>query len=118
MKTRQDVLDIVNRIVYKDWKFRLQDKGDGWLIQATFLAPDIHTGADETQYCRKFYISSHACDSEIIRTAYLAIQQAEAHEMNEQFKFDNVAIFDPHLNYKNLAANIDTIGIEAREPRK
>jgi len=75
MKTRQDVLDIVNRIVYKDWKFRLQNREDGWLIQATFIAPDIHSGEQELQLCRKFYVSPHACYSEVIRTAYLATKK-------------------------------------------
>lgn len=117
MKTKENIQTILDKIQYKDWKFRLLEKGDGFLIQATFIAEDIHSKIIEEQFCRKFYVSSHSCDNEIVRTVYLAVQQAEMHELDENFKYLGKAIFDPHLNMERLAQSIDDIGIEAREPK-
>jgi len=119
MKTKKEIQEIVDLISYKDWKFRLLDKADGHLFQVTFFAKDIHSGEVEEQFCRKFYVSPHSCVSEIIRTAYLAVQQAEMHELDENFKFNNTALFDPHLDLVNLSEliAIGQVGTDERLPK-
>jgi hypothetical protein len=111
---------IIAKIKYKDWKFVLQSKGDGFLIQPTFWGPDIKTGKLELQKCRKWYVSSHACLAEVVRTMYAAVESAEFHEFQERFKFNGEAIFSPHLNPKSLSDLIKSngLGISVREGPK
>lgn len=45
---------------------------------------------------RKWMLSYHMCDTEIVNTAYLAYQQAMQHELGEMFTFNGVAVYDPH----------------------
>lgn len=120
MITKDEIQLILNCIEYKPgWNLRLLDKGDGYLVQVTFLAKDIHTQEDEMQYCRKYYVSPHSCRSEIIRGVHQAIQQAELHEMNETFKYNGVAIFDPHTDLDLVASLFVTghIQTESRTPK-
>jgi hypothetical protein len=82
------------------------------------MAKDSKTGEMALQQCRKWYISSHACEGEIVRTVYKAIEAAELHEMQENFKFCGQAIYQPHLSPEDLALLIagDWIGESIRLP--
>lgn len=107
MQTLKTIKQLVARIKYKDWEFRIIAKDKNTiLIQPQFKGADSDTGKIELQRCRKWYISKYMCDSEIIRTCFLAIQQAEEHELCEHFKFDGQAIYTPHLNLKTMADSI------------
>jgi hypothetical protein len=106
MKTFKEVEQIVNNISYKNWKLRVLEKGDGFLLQVLFVAKDIKTGLDQEQRCRKWYISSHCCNSEIVRTAFKAIEAAELHELHENFQYKGRRVFDPHIDVDHLAGAI------------
>jgi hypothetical protein len=101
--SREDLQRIIRQISYKDWNFIVHDKGDGFLVQAIFVGPDSETGKDELQKCRKWYVSSHACLSEVVRTLYMAVEAAEFHEFQERFKFMGQAVFSPHINPHTMA---------------
>ena len=83
------------------------EKGDGFLLQVIFEAICVKTGQKSEQRCRKWYISSHSCNSEIVRTALKAIEAAEIHELYENFTYKGARIFDPHLDTDRLANLID-----------
>lgn len=102
-----DLQKVVDEISYKDWQFRLLEKGDGFLLQVEFMARCIKSGELALQRGRKWYISSHACRSEIVRTAYKAIEAAEMHELHENFKYKGKLIFDPHIDPLALACGIE-----------
>lgn len=93
---------ILDEIKYKEWCFRVQDKGDGYLIQLSWIAEDAITGKLSTQKGRKWYISSHAIPQEVVRTAYKAVLAAEEHEVGENFKYKGSAIFNPHQDPEKL----------------
>ncbi len=93
---------LVAQITYKDWTFYLDARAGGLLLQIRFLAPDVHTGEPAMQYCRKWYISSHSTDNEVIRTCFLAVQTAEAHELAEQFHYRGVRVANPHLDIASI----------------
>lgn len=114
-----EMSEIISQIKYKsDWKFRLITKGDGFLFQITFMEKDLTSESEdlEMQFCRKWYISPYSTVSEVISTAYKAVQAAELHEIGERFKYRGKMIFNPHMNYDELVHNIDAIGIDVREP--
>lgn len=123
-KTKLEISYILSQISYDKpgWKWRLFEKGDGFLFQWTFMERDLtnpdSNAPEEEQFARKWYISPFMTDSEIIRTAYLAVQQAEIHEIAERFTFCGIRIFDPHMNYPALAHYIDIIGVDNRIPKE
>lgn len=104
MQTFETIKKILDDVKYKDWVFRLKPKGDGWTLQVIFLAQDNDNPSMVMfpQHCRKYYISQHATKSEIVRSAFLAVRQAEEHEMAELFTYKGERIFNPHVNVDAL----------------
>ncbi len=97
--TLDDLQGVVSEVEFRDWEFRVLEKGDGFLLQVRFMALDS-SGTDtwEMQSGRKWYISSHACMAEIVRTAWKAVEAAVLHEAQESFKYRGVILHDPHLD--------------------
>lgn len=89
---------VIRQVAYKDWTFRILPKGDGFLLQTRFVA------SGELQSCRKWYISSHSTQSEVVQTAFKAVLSAEEHEVRELFKYKGQSIFNPHFNVDQRAA--------------
>jgi len=105
------------------WKWRLLEKGGGFLFQWEFMERDLTSSdpnaPEERQQARKWYISPYMTRSEIIRTAFLSVQQAELHEVAERFQFWGQRIFDPHMDYAALSIALydDKIGVDNRIPK-
>jgi len=71
-------------------------------LQVDYEAPCTKTNNLESWKGRKWYLSEFMTDDEIIKTAYCAFQSAVTHEIMEGFKFDNVIVFNPHINFREL----------------
>lgn len=118
--SHERLLMILADIQYRDWTFHVQNKGDGFLLQVSFMAPDSSNGKVAVQKSRKWYISSHSCRNEVIRTVYKAIVAAEEHERDENFKYKDVAVFDPHRSLDDVAIldSLNIFNIDVRVPNK
>lgn len=101
---------IIGDIKYKDWKFNIIARKDCYVLKITFEAPDINTGKMQTQHCRKWFISHHACRAEVVRTAWKAVLAAEEHEAGELFQYKGVRIHSPHLDPYMVACIIEEEG--------
>lgn len=64
---------------------------------------------DEHWKGRKWYVSSHATDAEVIATAFKAVVTAEEHETREKFLYKGKAIYGPHLSLDALLGNADQV---------
>lgn len=53
---------------------------------------------------RKWMLSRHMTDGEIVQTAFLATLTAIEHEVREQFRYKGVAVMDPHYDIDKLVA--------------
>lgn len=106
MKTLEEIKRIVHAITYKDWIFKVADTNGVPWFQALFNEPDVHTGKMSLQKSAKQILSYHMCDNEIIRVVYKTVKRAIEHEIDENFKYASVAIFNPHMNYTQLALAI------------
>lgn len=62
------------------------------------------TGQPHPWNGRKWLLSPHMTDGEVVWTAFKAILTALEHEAREQFKFDGVAVADSHVDIHKLAA--------------
>ena len=101
----EEFKSIISKIKYKDWSLKWFSIENGFLLQWIFMEKDATKAEDETlyeQYCRKWYVSKYSTKTEVIRTAWLAVQQAVMHEVAESFLYNNVRLFDPHTDYVSL----------------
>jgi hypothetical protein len=51
---------------------------------------------------RKWRLSSHMTDGEIVQTAFMAVMAANEHETREKFTYRGVSVFDPHYDIEKL----------------
>lgn len=56
---------------------------------------------------RKWYLSKHMTDDEIIKTCYAAFEACVKHEIMEGFKVDGKMLFNPHINFEALLSISD-----------
>jgi hypothetical protein len=104
--TYDDVKAIVALITLPTgWSVRTMVKGDGFLVQIVFMAPNFPDETPKLQSCRKWYVSSFATVTEVVRTVYKAGKVALEHEYDEQFMYRGVALFHPHQSIEDLVDN-------------
>lgn len=79
----------------------LHDNGRVYL-QIAYDAPCTKTGKIEPWKGRKWTLSEFMTDDEIVKTAYAAFEAAVIHEVMEGFKFDDIIVFNPHVDFRAL----------------
>lgn len=87
---------LLNRVDYPKGGFVYSFKGECMFIQHSQIVNCINSNKMESQRGRKFYISEHMTDGEILRTAFLAVKLFEEHEINETFLVDGERFLNPH----------------------
>jgi len=98
---------ILSKIKYLDWTFELDSKHTAWsdtqtretshMIRVKFNAPDNDNPSNTTeQYGRWWVLPDNFTESDVIRTAWKAIECAVIHEAQEQFTYKGVRVLDPH----------------------
>ena len=111
--TELEIYETCAQVAYKDWTLRVVVAPDRF-IQWVFTAPDNATGEPSVQHCRKWRISPHMTPSELVRTIYRAVLDAEQHEASEAFTFRGVDIFNHHLSVDALLQLRATEPLEMR----
>lgn len=91
---------ILDRIEYRGWDLLLRLDESRYVLQVQFWAE----GA--AQRGRKWLLSEHMTDGEVVQTAFKAIITAEEHECREAFKYRGQAVFGPHLDADWLAEQL------------
>jgi hypothetical protein len=71
-------------------------------LQVVYPAPCTKTGEKEEWKGRKWYLSKHMTDDEIVKTAYTAFKSCVEHEIMENFKVDGIILFNPHVSFEEL----------------
>lgn len=84
-------------VKFRDWQFQIIDRADHALLRVVFNAAD-----GTVQRGRKWYISDHMTDSEIVQTALKAVLTTMEHEVREEFTYNGEAIFGPHFSIEDL----------------
>ena len=96
----REILDITEGVEYKDWMFVVEFRDSHIYLQIQFLDHDTK----EVQKCRKWLLSQHMTETEIVNTCYLAVRNAEEHEMNEKFTYGGHRVCNPHAAITQRAA--------------
>lgn len=108
---KEEITNVLSKIEYKDWACVLWPERDYFLFAWEFMEQDVTKPNDKTLYkqeCRKYYIANDATETDVIRTVWLALQQAVMHEVAESFLYNGVRLFDPHTNYVSLSEYMHT----------
>lgn len=85
-------------------------------IQIVYTDKCRKTGKEQLWKSRKYYISEHMTEDELVKTIYVAFEQCVKHEIMEGFCIDNKVLFNPHVHYTELLAISDReIAREERE---
>lgn len=64
---------------------------------------------------RKWLLSPHMTDTEIVWTAFKAVLTAQEHETRELFKVDGVAVADSHVSIDQLVAFVKGAELDGRD---
>tara|TARA_R110000772_G_scaffold2410_4_gene8495 strand:- start:7008 stop:7328 length:321 start_codon:yes stop_codon:yes gene_type:complete len=91
--TKEEIISIIEDIDYKNWGFNIQEKEDGYNLQA-ILSNNTKSG--------KWYISPYITKSELVQRCFLCVLQAEEHQIRLEFTYKNSPIFKPHYDVDDL----------------
>lgn len=117
MRTKAEIEAIVSQIRVPGKALRVLEKGDGFLLQLTYVEPDVWTGVPEEQHARKWYVSAHATETEIVETAWAAAQRSALHQLAEHFTYRGRLVYSPHFDVGRRIDLCDERAFDAR-PRK
>ncbi len=103
MMTFEQIAEIINQCTYKKWSYILHDDvNEGLWLQLKWIERDCKNNIETEQKSRKWKLSYHMCENELVRTYYKAVKCALEHELDEQFMFKNMPVFNPHINYSDI----------------
>lgn len=103
-KERDIILRIVDSISYKPgWSLHCGNDGRQFICWK-FSSPDYTTPGMPVKpwNSRKWYLSDHMVEGEIVQTALAAAVMAEEHEAREAFTYCGVRVFNPHISIDAL----------------
>jgi hypothetical protein len=85
-----------------DVVFKFDQRGYFYAQIVDLQGEDNVTGEPLVWHGRKWLLSPHKKDSEIVTTVFKALMTALEHEAREQFLYKGVAILNPHFNLEKL----------------
>lgn len=88
----------IGEALYREPLWRIMAKGDGYLIQLTYLEADVErpNSGPKVQQARKWYVSPFSTETEVVRTAYKAVLCSLEHRLGEHFRYQGRRVYDPH----------------------
>lgn len=96
--TLADLQAIVARVRFLDRRFLVLTKGDGFLVQMAYDEADVDTGEPAEQKTRKWYVSPHATETEVVETCWAMVQRSQLHVAGEHFTYEGFRVYSPHLH--------------------
>lgn len=114
-----DVDRILQQVSAQGRTFRLVPKGDGFLLQVEYLEPDVqHPDAGPVlQRGRKWYVSSFSTPTEVVETAWAAVQRSVLHQAAEHFTYKGRRIYSRHFAVNARLDLCDENRFDGRVPR-
>lgn len=105
MKTPRDFYAVLSRISYPgyDIQIRWEDHQPYLRVECIEGVCNV-TGRQLVWFGRKWRLSTHMTDGEVVQTAFMAVMAANEHETREKITYRGVSVFDPHYDIEKLAA--------------
>lgn len=98
----QRAKEITSSLRYKGWWFFIRTRKGEMYLQVEFIARDKVSEQRTMQKGRKWFVSQHCTESELVFTALKAVLTAEEHEAREEFKYLGRAVANPHIDIQSL----------------
>lgn len=96
-----DRFAILEQIQYKPGWYLSSDYNVTYL-RWTWKAKCVKTGSEVDVTGRKWILSEHMTESELVCTALKAALTCEEHETREHFTYEGKRVFNPHINVRRL----------------
>lgn len=87
---------------FMNYRFSVRESHGGVFMQAQYMDADIYTLKHELQVTRKWMLSPHMTESEVVQTAFKCCLTSMEHRTREAFKFNGARIFGPHFDIHDL----------------
>lgn len=116
--TRDGIEKILSRIQFQDRKFLLLEKGDGFLIQMSYMEPDVDVPGSPPveQKTRKWYVSPFMSESEIVETCWAAVCRSQLHIASEYFQYKGRRVYSQHFDVNVRITMCDVGEFDGRIP--
>lgn len=75
-------------------------------LQVQDVVCDRDTGRDAVVKGRKWLLSTHMTESEVVQTAFMALKAFDEHELRESFYYKGALVFNPHLDLSLIASHL------------
>ena len=93
------IASLVMQMSYPGWTFEaIEEDGRMYLRVGDPNGTCTETGKPLAWVGRKWRLSSHMTDSEVVQTGLKAVLTALEHEARESFRFRGVAVYGPHID--------------------
>lgn len=100
--TAERIADVLMEVSFPNIDFDVVSQGTHVYMQITCKGIDNVTGLPMDWKGRKWLMSEHMTNGEIVQTALAAVIMAYEHEIREMFKYKGESIFDPHYDIDQL----------------
>lgn len=115
-----DMARILDRVSFPGWDIVLRADAvpgaDAPYLQVQCRGGKCNvTGKPKGWNGRKWLLSTHMTETELVKTALCAVLAAQQHETLEKFTYEGVAIFDPHIGVRDLVNLRRGSPLDARE---
>lgn len=115
MLTDIELLRIVSLVKFDPWNItvRFDDKRPYLQVHDHNARCNV-TGAFAPWSGRKWFLSLHITETEVVKTALKAVLSAQEHETLERFTYKGVTVFDPHISVVDLITIRETCPLDSR----
>lgn len=115
--TYDQVQSILNAVQFMDRKFILLTKGDGYLIQMSYLEADVENPEKGLclQKTRKWYCSPYSTETEIVETCWAMVCRSALHVASEHFNYKGRRVYSQHFDVNTRLDMCDKYKMDGRE---
>ena len=111
-----ELVDLIGGVECGDFDFMLRTTGESRpYLQIQCDDRCTVSGEEYKWHGRKWFLSYHMTDSEVVQTCWLAAKTAMEHELREKFRWEGQTIFRPHFDIRALHEISRTNRIDKRE---
>jgi len=99
-------VEVLQNIKFPGYTFQISgsfnDPMEATYLQAQFYAPDCKTQQLHKLRTRKWLLSQHMTDSELVQTAFKLVLASIEHEARERFTYLGQPVLGPHFDIKDM----------------
>jgi hypothetical protein len=116
--TLTDIQEALKNVKFMDREFHAMTKDDGFLIQMSYMEPDVEKPGSEPmlQKTRKWYVSAYMTESEFVETCWAMVCRSQLHVASEHFTYKGRRVYSQHFDVNARIRLCDEGAFECREP--